>query len=55
MRQRHLEKELNKVAGPQVDQLIQAMTTYSASGLMWDQAVDQRPNDVQAILAANWH
>jgi hypothetical protein len=56
MRQRHLGKKLNKVAGPQVDQLIQAMATYSASsGLTWDQAVDQRPNDVQVILAANWH
>lgn len=39
-----------------VDQLIQAMATFSAQngGISWDQAIDQRPNDVQAILAANW-
>jgi hypothetical protein len=24
------------------------------SELTWDQAIDQRPQDVQAILAANW-
>jgi hemolysin type calcium binding protein len=40
----------------QVDQLIQAMVTYGASsGLTWDQAIDQRPDDVQTILAASWH
>jgi hypothetical protein len=39
----------------QVDQLIQAMATYGAqSGLSWDQAVDQRPEEVEAILAAHW-
>jgi trimeric autotransporter adhesin len=39
----------------QVDQLIQAMASFSQqSGLTWDQAIDQRPQDVQAILAANW-
>jgi hypothetical protein len=38
-----------------VDQLIQAMVQFSAeSGLTWDQAIDQRPQDVQAILAASW-
>ena len=38
----------------QVDQLIQAMATYSASsGLTWDQAIDQKPEDVQAVLAAS--
>jgi len=39
-----------------VDQLIQAMATFSAQngGITWDQAIDQRPDDVQAILAANW-
>ena len=56
MRPRHLGIKLNKVVGRQVDQLIQALATYSASsGLTWDQAVDQRPDDVQAILAASWH
>ncbi len=40
----------------QVEQLIQAMATFSAQngGITWDQAIDQRPDDVQAILAANW-
>lgn len=38
-----------------VDQLIQAMASFSQqSGLTWDQAIDQRPQDVQTILAANW-
>ncbi len=40
----------------QVDQLIQAMAGFSQqSGLTWDQAIDQRPQQVQAVLAANWH
>lgn len=39
----------------QVDQLIQAMASFSQqSGLTWDQAIDQRPQDVQAVLAASW-
>ena len=39
----------------QVDQLIQAMATFSKqNGLTWDQAIDQRPQDVQTILAASW-
>jgi hypothetical protein len=39
----------------QVDQLIQAMAAFTQqSGLSWDQAIDQRPQDVQTILAANW-
>ena len=39
----------------QVDQLIQAMAGYSArTGLSWDQAVAQRPQEVEAILAAHW-
>jgi len=38
----------------QVDQLIQAMASFSQqTGLTWDQAIDQRPQDVQAVLAAN--
>ncbi|MDH5336384.1 MAG: putative Ig domain-containing protein [Nitrospira sp.] len=39
----------------QVDQLIQAMAAFSQqSGLTWDQAIDQRPQDVQTVLAASW-
>jgi trimeric autotransporter adhesin len=39
----------------QVQQLIQAMATFSTqTGLTWDQAIAQKPEDVQAILAANW-
>lgn len=39
----------------QVDQLIQAMASFSAqTGLTWDQAIDQRPQEVQAVLAASW-
>jgi Ca2+-binding RTX toxin-like protein len=39
----------------QVDQLIQAMAGFTQqTGLTWDQAIDQRPQDVQAVLAASW-
>jgi hypothetical protein len=39
----------------QVDQLIQAMTGFTQqTGLTWDQAIDQRPQEVQAVLAASW-
>ena len=39
----------------QVDQLIQAMAGLtSQTGLSWEEAVAQRPEDVQAILAASW-
>jgi Ca2+-binding RTX toxin-like protein len=39
----------------QVDQLIQAMAGFSAqTGLTWEQGIEQRPQDVQTILAANW-
>ena len=38
-----------------VDQLIQAMAGFtSQSGLSWEQAIAQRPQDVEQILAANW-
>jgi Ca2+-binding RTX toxin-like protein len=38
----------------QVDQLIQAMAAFTQqSGLTWDQAIEQRPHDVQTVLAAN--
>ena len=39
----------------QVDQLIQAMAGFTAqTGLTWDQAIDQRPQEVQVVLAASW-
>jgi len=40
----------------QVEQLIQAMAQFSADngGITWDQAIDQRPGEVEAILAAHW-
>ncbi|HEY7533266.1 MAG TPA: calcium-binding protein, partial [Nitrospiraceae bacterium] len=38
-----------------VDQLIQAMAVFGAqTGLTWEQAIAQRPQDVQNILAASW-
>jgi Ca2+-binding RTX toxin-like protein len=40
----------------EVDQLIQAMASFSQqTGLTWDQAIDQRPQEVQTVLAASWH
>jgi Ca2+-binding RTX toxin-like protein len=40
----------------QVNQLIQAMASFSQqTGLTWDQAIDQRPQDLQTVLAASWH
>ena len=40
----------------QIDQLIQAMAQFSADngGITWDQAIDQRPQDVETVLAAYW-
>jgi Ca2+-binding RTX toxin-like protein len=39
----------------QVDQLIQAMAGFTTStGLTWAQGIEQRPQDVQAIVAASW-
>src|SRR5262249_38151133 len=40
----------------QVNQLIQAMATFSAShgGISWDQAIQDYPNEVQTVLAAHW-
>jgi Ca2+-binding RTX toxin-like protein len=38
-----------------VNQLIQAMAGFGAqTGLSWEQAIAQRPQDVQQILAASW-
>jgi|CXWL01.1.fsa_nt_gi Ca2+-binding RTX toxin-like protein len=40
----------------QVDQLIQAMATFSANngGITWDQAINQQSQQVQTVLAASW-
>jgi Ca2+-binding RTX toxin-like protein len=39
----------------QVDQLIQAMAGFSQqTGLTWEQGIEQRPQEVQAVLAASW-
>ena len=44
-----------RLLSAQVQQLIQDMATYTAStGLTWDQAIDQRPDEVQVVLAAHW-
>ena len=38
-----------------VNQLIQAMAGFTTqTGLTWEQAISQRPQDVQQILAASW-
>jgi Ca2+-binding RTX toxin-like protein len=40
----------------QVQQLIQAMAGFTTqTGLTWEQGLSQRPQDVQTIVAANWH
>jgi Ca2+-binding RTX toxin-like protein len=45
----------SKLLSTQVDQLIQAMASYgNGTGLTWDQAIDQRPEDVQTVLAGYW-
>ena len=44
-----------ELANTKVDQLLQAMAAFTQqSGMTWDQAIDQRPQDVQNVLAANW-
>ncbi len=44
-----------QLVNTKVDQLLQAMAAFTQqSGLTWDQAIDQRPQDVQNVLAANW-
>ncbi|HJU05429.1 MAG TPA: calcium-binding protein, partial [Nitrospiraceae bacterium] len=44
-----------QLVNTQVEQLIQAMASFSAdSGLTWEQALAQRPQDVQMVLAASW-
>ena len=39
----------------QVDQLIQAMASFcSDNGMTWSQAIQQKPTEVQAVLATYW-
>jgi hypothetical protein len=39
----------------QVGQLIQAMATFTTNnGISWNQAIQDRPQDVQQILAQYW-
>ena len=39
-----------------VNQLMQAMASPSQqTGLTWDEAIGQRPQNVQTVLAASWH
>ncbi|KAF0216168.1 MAG: Hemolysin-type calcium-binding, partial [Geobacteraceae bacterium] len=45
----------SRLLNSQVDQLIQAMATFSANtGMSWSQAIQDRPQDVQQILAQYW-
>ena len=45
-----------ELPGTEVGPLIQAMATFTAdTGLSWDQAIEQRRGDVEAILAPYWH
>ncbi len=49
------DSEGSTLMNTQVDQLIQAMASFSAdTGLNWSEAAQQRPEDVEAILAAAW-
>jgi hypothetical protein len=39
----------------QVDQLIQAMSTFSQqTGLTWEQGIAQQPQQVHTVLAGSW-
>lgn len=39
----------------QVEQLIQAMAGFAQqTGLSWEQAIAQRPDEVHQMLAASW-
>jgi Ca2+-binding RTX toxin-like protein len=45
-----------RLLNTEADQLIQAMAAFSQqTGLTWDQAIDQQPQAVLAVLAASWH
>ena len=44
------------ISANQVDQLIQAMASFSSNnnGISWSQALQDRPQDVQAVLSQYW-
>ncbi len=45
----------SRLINSNVDQLIQAMNTYSqTAGLSWEDAIQQRPDEVQAVIGAYW-
>ena len=45
----------SQLLGTEVDQLIQAMAAFSAgSGMSWSEAIQQKPQEVQALLAQYW-
>ncbi len=45
----------SQLLNTQVDQLIQAMATFTSNnGISWSQAIQNRPQDVQQILAQYW-
>jgi hypothetical protein len=45
----------SQLASGEVDRLIQDMASFSAkTGLTWEEALEERPEDVQTILAAHW-
>ena len=45
----------SRLLSTQLDGLIQAMASYTVStGLTWDQAIDNRPQEVQNVLAGYW-
>jgi len=45
-----------QLVNSQVNQLIQAMAGFTQqTGLTWDQGIEQQPQAVQTVLAANWH
>ena len=45
----------NTLLSNQVDQLIQAMATFTQNtGMSWDQALQEKPDDVQNILSQFW-
>lgn len=49
------DSEGNTLMNTQVEQLIQAMAGFSAeTGLNWSDAAQQRPEDIETILATSW-
>ena len=45
----------SRLLSTQVDALIQAMASYTVNtGLTWDQAIENRPQELQTVLAGYW-